>query len=164
MISVNTGSNLLQMNPVAEALTGRREAEAIGQPLANVFRIVNEETRAEVENPVDRVLRAGTVVGLANHTVLIAKAAVSTRLPTPGHPSAENGKITGVALVFRDQTEERAAQMALQEGEERFRGAFEHCTVGRSLTAPDGKLLRVNQALGQHAGVFHRRAATGQLC
>ncbi len=58
VISVYTGSNLLQMNPVAEALTGWREAEAIGQSLANVFRIVNEETRGEVENPVDRVLRA----------------------------------------------------------------------------------------------------------
>ena len=58
------------MNPVAERLTGWSAAEARGHPLHEVFPIFNEDTRAVVENPVDKVLREGMIVGLANHTVL----------------------------------------------------------------------------------------------
>lgn len=54
------------LNPVAETLTGWPSAEAAGQPLASVFRIVNGETRREVENPALRALREGVIVGLAN--------------------------------------------------------------------------------------------------
>ncbi|MGH7300663.1 MAG: CHASE3 domain-containing protein, partial [Candidatus Rokuibacteriota bacterium] len=60
------------LNPVAQALT-RWGEEAVGQPLETVFRIVNEATRQMVENPVSKVIRLGAIVGLANHTVLIAK-------------------------------------------------------------------------------------------
>jgi PAS domain S-box-containing protein len=61
------------MNPVAEDLTGWDQAEAVDKPLEDVFNIINEQTGERVENPVARVLREGVVVGLANHTVLIAK-------------------------------------------------------------------------------------------
>ena len=61
------------LNPVAEALTGWTEADARGKPLEAVFRIVSEETGETAEDPVARVLREGVVVGLANHTLLIAR-------------------------------------------------------------------------------------------
>ena len=61
------------MNPVAERLTGWSEADAVGKPSEQVFHIINEETRAEVDNPIERVLREGTVANLANHTLLIAR-------------------------------------------------------------------------------------------
>ena len=67
------------MNAVAEAVTGWKTDEASGRTLPEVFRIVNEGTRAVVENPIAKVLRAGAVVGLANHTVLIAKDGTETR-------------------------------------------------------------------------------------
>ena len=54
-------------------LTGWTQEEAEGRPLETVFVIVNEQTRQPVENPVDKVLRTGTIVGLANHTILVAK-------------------------------------------------------------------------------------------
>ena len=60
------------LNPVAQALTGWG-GEALASPWTTVFRIVNEATRETVENPVSKVIRLGTIVGLANHTVLIAK-------------------------------------------------------------------------------------------
>src|SRR4051812_29895999 len=62
-----------RMNPVAERLTGWSQEEARGRPITEVFNIVNEETRQTVESPVVRVLREGLVVGLANHTALIAR-------------------------------------------------------------------------------------------
>src|SRR5262245_32775387 len=56
------------MNEPAEKLTGWRSTEATGQPLAEVFKIINEKTRTPVDNPADLVLRTGHIVGLANHT------------------------------------------------------------------------------------------------
>src|SRR6185436_7280626 len=60
------------MNPIAERLTGWRLSAASGRNCEDVFRIVNEDTRRTVENPVTKVLADGTIVGLANHTVLIS--------------------------------------------------------------------------------------------
>src|ERR671918_542781 len=61
------------LNPVAQSLTGWTQEEAAGIPLETVFKIINEKTRDTVENPATRALREGLIVGLANHTLLIAK-------------------------------------------------------------------------------------------
>jgi PAS domain S-box-containing protein len=122
VITTDADGRVQEINPVAEALTGWKHAEAEGKPLEEVFRIVSEETRATVENPVERVLRDGVVVGLANHTLLIARDGTECPIADSAAPiRAENGAVSGVVLVFRDQTAERAAGNALRESEERFR-------------------------------------------
>ncbi|MFH1026152.1 MAG: PAS domain S-box protein, partial [Nitrospirota bacterium] len=73
VITTDTKGVIRQMNPVAEQLTGWNESEANGKPLEEVFKIINEENRSKVENPVQRVLQEGIVIGLANHTLLISK-------------------------------------------------------------------------------------------
>jgi len=116
VISTDRSGRVARMNPVAEQLTGWPESEAVGLPLEQIFRIVNEETRAEVENPVKRVLRDGMIVGLANHTLLISRDGREIPIADAGAPIMdEDGNITGVVLVFRDQTEQRRAQRAVQE-------------------------------------------------
>jgi PAS domain S-box-containing protein len=101
------------LNPVAAGLTGWEAQEATGQPLGRVFRIVNEETRRPVENPVTRVLREGVVVGLANHTVLIARNGREVPIDDCGAPiRAGGGAVNGAVLVFRDVTEARRAAEA----------------------------------------------------
>jgi PAS domain S-box-containing protein len=152
VISVDTQGHIIQMNPVAETLTGWVETEALGLPLATVFRIVNEETGAAVESPVDRALREGAVIGLANHTVLISRDGTETPIADSGAPIRdENGEVTGVVLVFRDQTEERAAQKALLDSEVRFKNVFENSPLGKSMTDVAGG-LRVNQAFASLLG------------
>ena len=107
------------MNPVAEALT-RWGAEAIGQPLETVFRIVNETTRDTVENPVSKVIRVGAIVGLANHTVLIAKDDAELPIDDSGAPIRDpRGRIVGVVLVFRDITGRRGTERALEDADRR---------------------------------------------
>jgi PAS domain-containing protein len=87
-----------------------------------VFRIVNERTRDKVENPVDKVLREGVVVGLANHTLLIARDESERPIADSGAPIRDDsGEITGVVLVFRDQTEERTAAAELAAREHYYR-------------------------------------------
>ena len=82
VISTDAAGRVTFLNGVAEALTGWTQAEAAGRPLPEVFRIVNETTRAPVDNPALRALAEGTVVGLANHTVLIARDGRSGRSTT----------------------------------------------------------------------------------
>ncbi|MBA4392892.1 MAG: hypothetical protein C0407_05000 [Desulfobacca sp.] len=121
VITTGPDSRVRQMNPVAEQLTGWRESEAIGQPLSRIFHIVNEETRAEVENPVQRVLQEGLIVGLANHTLLIARDGTERPIADSGAPIRnEAGQIIGVVLVFRDQTEERKNYNELKQAEEQM--------------------------------------------
>ena len=62
---------MISLNPVGEGVTGWRDAEARGRVLPEVFRILNEDTRSEVETRRSRALRAGAIVGLANHTVVL---------------------------------------------------------------------------------------------
>jgi len=107
-------------NPVAEKLTGWPLAEARGRSLDEVFHIVNEDTRVPVESPVTKVLREGGIVGLANHTVLIRRDQAETAIEDSGAPILDDaGNMTGVVLVFRDATQERAAQKALQDADRR---------------------------------------------
>src|SRR5208337_51798 len=81
--------------------------------LAAVFRIVNEQTRQPVEDPAAKVLRLGTVVGLANHTVLLARDGRAVPIDDCGAPIIDDqGSITGVVLVFRDTTLRRQAEEA----------------------------------------------------
>jgi PAS domain S-box-containing protein len=96
------------LNRVAEQLTGWSEEQAIDRPLREVFPLVNEETGASVENPAAKVLATGAVVGLANHTILIARDGTRRAIADSGAPiREEDGSISGVVLVFRDVTEER---------------------------------------------------------
>jgi PAS domain S-box-containing protein len=112
------------INAVAEAVTGWKSDEASGRPLPEVFRIVNEGTRAVVENPVTKVLRAGAVVGLANHTVLIAKDGTETPIDDSGAPiKDEEGKTIGVVLVFRDIRERKRAEAEREQLFEREQAA-----------------------------------------
>jgi len=111
VIATDAGGRVTLMNQVAEELTGWREAEALGRPLTEVFVIVNETSRRPVADPVAQVLAAGVVVGLANHTVLVARDGTERPIADSGAPVRDElGAISGVVLVFRDQTAERAAQ------------------------------------------------------
>jgi PAS domain S-box-containing protein len=99
------------LNPVAEALTGWKQEEARGKTLEAVFDIVNETSRNRVENPAARALREGIVVGLANHTILIARDGSEVAIDDSAAPIRnENGAASGVILVFRDVTAARAVE------------------------------------------------------
>jgi PAS domain S-box-containing protein len=112
------------INTVAEELTGWTSDEARGRPLEQVFNIFNEDTHAAVENPVARVLRENSVVGLANHTVLRARDGRERPIEDSGAPiRGVDGAIRGVVLVFRDATEERAARQALINSRDALREA-----------------------------------------
>jgi PAS domain S-box-containing protein len=101
------------LNSVAERLTGWAAPAAKGRPLAEVFPIVNERTRVAAENPVSKVLQTGIIVGLANHTALLARDGREVPIADSAAPiRLPDGTMFGVVLVFRDITEERRADRA----------------------------------------------------
>jgi len=121
VITTDEQACVQQMNPVAESLTGWTEAEARGRTLEEVFRIINEETRRPVNNPAWHVLRENKIVGIANHTVLVARDGKEYPITDSGAPIRdESENIVGVVIVFRDQSAERVAQKALFESERRL--------------------------------------------
>ncbi|MDO9040439.1 MAG: PocR ligand-binding domain-containing protein, partial [Bacteroidota bacterium] len=127
VITTDSEGKVSLMNPVAEQLTGWSQTDAAGKILEEVFPIINEKTRSQVEIPVRKVLREGVIVGLANHTLLIAKDGTERPIADSGAPVRnKNGETVGVVLVFQDQTEGRRAEQALIESEKRFRLLYEN--------------------------------------
>jgi len=103
------------MNPVAERMTGWPASDATGCPVEDVFRILNEKTRETVESPVRRVLREGVVVGLANHTALVARDGTERPIADSGAPVRDaRGTVVGAVLVFRDVTKQQHAERDVQ--------------------------------------------------
>jgi PAS domain S-box-containing protein len=143
VISTDNGGLISFINPVAEAITGWDRKEALGKPIAEVFNIINEHTRMQVESPVAMVLREGKVVGLANHTILLSRDGRSIPIDDSGAPIInEGGRLIGVVLVFRDISERKRTEGAL---------AFAARIVESSDDAIFGKTLE-GQILSWNAG------------
>jgi PAS domain S-box-containing protein len=113
VIATDRKGSVTFMNPIAEGLTGWTLADALGKPMQEVFRIVHEGSREEAESPVDRVLRDGVLVGLANHTLLLARDGREVSIDDSAAPIRADGEeIGGVVLVFREVTERRRLEAA----------------------------------------------------
>ena len=130
VITADPAGHVTLLNPVAQALTGWTEAAAIGQPVERVFHIVQEETRKPMENPVSKVFREGRIVGLANHTVLLARDGRETPIEDSAAPiRGADGSLIGIVLVFRDASERREAErrkQAVLDREQEARRAAEN--------------------------------------
>jgi len=114
VIVCDADSSVEFMNAVAEELTGWKMAEANGKPLQQVFHIIHEQTREQAENPVEKVRRLNTVIGLANHTALIARDGTEYVIDDSAAPIRDkNGNMIGIVLVFRDVTDQKRKEAVL---------------------------------------------------
>jgi PAS domain S-box-containing protein len=129
VIAADTAGRITFMNPVAEDLTGWPLSGAASRPVSEVFNIISEQTRDRVDSPLDKVLREGTVAGLANHTLLVGRDGREIPIDDSGAPIRDElGEIEGVVLVFRDITERRLTEAALEESEKKYRNLFTNMT------------------------------------
>ena len=114
VIATDTEGRIGFINKVAEELTGWSAEEARGQYSPVVFNIINEKTGVKCISPVQRVLDTGRIVGLANHTALVAKDGTIRSIADSGAPIRDfTSKVVGVVLVFRDVTRERKMEEEL---------------------------------------------------
>ncbi len=134
VISTDENGLIVQMNPVAETMCGWTLAEAKGKSFAEVFRIINSESREPSVDPVEFVIEKGLTVELANHTVLISKDGTEYQIADSAAPiKNKDGKILGVVLVFSDVTEKYKVQQDLKEREEQYNRLVSTMTQGLAL-------------------------------
>ncbi len=159
VIATDIDGKIKFMNPVAQALTGWSQAEASGRDVTEVFRIVDEQSKV-VENPLEKVLRSGKIVGLANHAVLIAKDGRKIPIDNSAAPILDvKGEIRGVVLTFRDVTERvrteairRQAEDALRESNRRLEETLAELRDTQEQMVRQERLAAVGQL---SAGIAH---------
>jgi PAS domain S-box-containing protein len=121
VIVTDAETRVTRMNSVAEKLTGWSLEDAQNKPLSQVFHIVNETSGQLVESPADKVQKSRSVVGLANHTILISRDGKNVAIDDSGAPILDDhGELNGIVLVFRDIGEKRAAEREKERLTERL--------------------------------------------
>jgi PAS domain S-box-containing protein len=114
VLVTNADGRVTMLNAVAEMLTGWRSKDAAGLDAKEIFNIINETTRDRVDSPIDRVIKEGVTVGLANHTILISRDGREVPIDDSGAPIRDDrGRLVGVVLVFRDISERKEAEEEL---------------------------------------------------
>ncbi len=147
VITTNLDGQITSLNPVAVQLTGWSPSDANGRRLEDVFRILNEDTRVDVSPSVESVLAQGTVVELPSHSVLVSRDGTRRPITDSAAPIRDaKGRLRGVVVVFRDQTEERAAERALLESETRFKHLAYSGILGVLIGETEGKIHEINDA------------------
>lgn len=122
VITINLQGKISMMNPVAKKITGWPNAS--GRNIKDIFKIIDEESRKEIPNPLEKVLKEGTTVSLENHTLLITKSGREIPIDDSGAPIiTSDGKMIGAVLVFRDTTEKRREQEILLMAKEQAEAA-----------------------------------------
>lgn len=137
VIRTDARGRVQYLNPVAEQLTGWSLTEAEGKPLETVFEIINERTRRPAPNPVKRCLKEGRVVGLANHSLLLARNGHEVAVEDSAAPIIDrSGEVIGVVLVFRDVSDRRrvAEEMAYQARHDLLTGLYNRHAFEQRIT------------------------------
>ncbi|MCB2212326.1 PAS domain S-box protein [bacterium] len=163
VITTDTEGRVTRMNPVAETLTGWTQAEADGKPLEDVFNIIHAITRKPADNPVQAVLEKNDIIGLNNHTKLIAKGGKEYQIADSAAPiRAMDGSLEGVVLVFRDVTEEYQLQKRLQDNEAFLTNIYESIQDGIMVLDTNLTVLWVNGTMQEW--YKNESALTGKRC
>jgi PAS domain S-box-containing protein len=119
VLTTDPEGRVTYMNPVAESLTGWAAEEAHGRPLEDVFRIVDQDSRRVVEQPVREVIGTGQARGPADRTVLIARDGTERPFDHGAAPvRGEDGRLIGVVMTFRDTTDRRSSERLIQAARE----------------------------------------------
>jgi PAS domain S-box-containing protein len=153
VIATDGNGRIERMNPIAERLTGWRADDARARPIEEVFRIVNEDTRATGESPVHQVLREGGTVALAHHTVLLAKDGRERPIEDSASPIGNDPRGgNGVVLVFRDVTTQRELERTRADSEARFRRIAEDMPQIVYVIDERGKVEFLNRRWSEYSG------------
>jgi PAS domain S-box-containing protein len=153
VITTDRDGRIIYLNTVAESLTGWKLEEASGEPLDAVFRIVSEAKREPVENPARWAVNEGTVVGLANHAILIAKNGAERPIDDSAAPIRMDGDVIGCVLVFRDVTARRRAEEEQRELLSRLDAVITHAPVGIALFDPELRFITLNDRAAEIDGI-----------
>lgn len=149
VLTTDAEGRVTLLNPLAETLTGWSQDQAVGRQVDDVFVIINQDTRLPVAIPVREVLAKGTIQGLANHTVLLARNG-SGECPIADSCAPirdSRGAVIGSVLVFRDVSREYADQLALRNNAAIIQAILDTVPDGiLTVVAADGRIVTANPA------------------
>ncbi|MBI4303371.1 MAG: PAS domain S-box protein [Chloroflexi bacterium] len=135
VIATDKDGRITFMNVAAERLMGWRQEELLNIKLTDVFRIINSKTRQPVESPAIKALTRGTIIDMANHTVLIAKDGREISIDESAAPIRDDeDNIIGAILVFHDVTERERAEEALRKANDELERRVAERTADLALT------------------------------
>ncbi len=187
VIATDTEGKIIFINPVAAAITGWPTGDALGMPVQEVFRVIDEQTGGPAKDVINQVLRMGCIVALANHTALVTREGRNVPIEDSAAPIKDAlGNVTGVVLVFHDVTDRRRTQEALRDSEERLRLFIEHAPASLAMFDRNMRYLSYSRRwlsdynlgdrdlrglshydvfpeIGEKWKAIHRRALTGEI-
>ncbi len=115
VITTDDKNNIVRMNPVAEQLTGWSLEEAFGEPIKNIFKIINASNRTSIKDPFSCTLKNGETLHLSKDIILISKNNREYHISDSAAPIRDAEKnIRGIVLVFNDITEQKLKDEQLQ--------------------------------------------------
>ncbi len=169
VIATGTVGDIKFLNPVAEELTGWTQAEALGRPSVEVFVILNEESLEPLANPVEQVLHCQQSLAINRHALLVARDNTQIPIEVSAAPiKNDKGATNGVVLVFKDITEQRAAEAKLRDYTAQLQAhieeldAFAH-TVAHDLQSPLGYMVSMADAVKTYHGSMSPEELAGYL-
>jgi len=113
VLCTDISGNITYLNLVAETMTGWRREEATGQPLAEVFRIIDGATRKTARDPMEMAVEQNRTVGLTVNCILIRRDGFESAIEDSAAPIHDRaGRVIGAVIVFHDVSAARA--MSLQ--------------------------------------------------
>ena len=162
VIACDAGGKVVLLNTMAEKLTGWSTGEAQGRSIGEIFHIIHAETRLKAETPVGRALREDRTIGLADHTVLIARDGTERQIADSCAPIHDTGgHLLGAVLVFRDVTEEYRQRERLLQSEERLQAVLDNSPSMIWVKDIQGRHTLVNRLFAARYGTTER-AMVGQ--
>jgi PAS domain S-box-containing protein len=146
IITCDSESRIIFLNPVAEKMAGCASGEAKGRPIQELFHLINEQTRNQPEDVVARVLREGRKRELVHPSLLVARDGREIPIELSVSPIyGTEDRVIGGVLVLRDMTENRRAREALQKSHDELEQRIEERT--RELTGANKAIKVLNETL-----------------
>jgi diguanylate cyclase (GGDEF)-like protein/PAS domain S-box-containing protein len=114
VITTDTQGHVTFLNPIAESMTGWQSTDAFGEPIDEIFRIVNESTQRILSNPIKAVLKSGKNTRLPTHTALIDKNGAQIPIEDSIAPIRDTkGNLLGAVIVFHDVSAARELSLRM---------------------------------------------------
>lgn len=153
LIVTDREGRIKRLNSIAENLTGWAKAEAEGKKITQIFNIINSRTGKKVDNPVEKVLKRGKIVGLANHTKLLGRGGREHHIADSAAPiKSDDGTVMGTVMVFRDVTEKYKMREKIKQREKMFSSVINEAPMPMMVHAESGEVLIVNNSWTEITG------------
>lgn len=170
IIATNSKGVITMINTSASVITGWEKQKALGCHINTVFKITDQQTKAQLVNPVLDAIEKNKNIPLVNHALLQQKDGNCVCIDNSGVPLHNNkGEVVGGVLLFRDLTAKKRAEDPLRSinllleskvgartPEEVESDIFSTAVLGSisshiAVINSDGRIIAVNKSWENHA-------------